>query len=95
MMLDEIPSDVLALKPRKAALVSDVSVPTLYNAMNAGELKSFQVGRARLITIDALREWMRSLEAKAKVPKESKAQRRSSRPKTVHPKPTKRAVVRG
>ena len=52
-------SDRLAVCPEDAATLISVSRPTIYNLINAeGGIKSFTLGRRRLIPVDALRQWV-------------------------------------
>ena len=39
---------------------------TVYEALASGELRSFHVGRRRLISFEAAADWQRTLEAKPK-----------------------------
>lgn len=52
----------LALSPAEAARAAGVGRTTLYLALSAGDLKSFRFGRRRLIRVEALEQWLRSLE---------------------------------
>lgn len=54
---------VLALSPADAARAAGVGRTTLYVALGSGDLKSFRYGRRRLIRVESLNEWLRSLEA--------------------------------
>jgi excisionase family DNA binding protein len=53
----------LALSPAEAARAAGVGRTTLYVALSSGELRSFRYGRRRLIRVESLNEWLRSLEA--------------------------------
>lgn len=48
----------LAYRPNSAARVADVSRDVIFKAIRAGDLRSFKVGGARLISADALRAWV-------------------------------------
>ncbi len=48
----------LAVSVPEATGISGVGKTTLYMAISAGELKSFTVGRRRLILVDDLRAWL-------------------------------------
>lgn len=52
----------LALSPAEAARAAGVGRTTLYVALGSGELRSFRYGRRRLIRVESLDEWLRSLE---------------------------------
>jgi len=50
----------IAVSPAEAARLAGVGRTTLYAALGGGGLSSFKIGKRRLITIDALRDWLRS-----------------------------------
>ena len=52
----------MALSPAEAARLAGVGRTTLYIALGTGELKSFKIGRRRIIRIDALEDWLKRLE---------------------------------
>lgn len=52
----------IAVSPNEAAGLSGVGRTTLYAALSAGELKSIKIGTRRLITVDAIRAWLRRHE---------------------------------
>jgi excisionase family DNA binding protein len=53
---------VLAVSPNEAARLCSIGRTTLYAALSSGELVSVKIGTRRLITIDALRAWLRKHE---------------------------------
>ena len=53
---------VLAVSPNEAARLCGIGRTSLYAAIAKGELKSLKIGTRRLITIDALRDWLRGHE---------------------------------
>ena len=53
---------VLAVAPAEAARIAGVGRTTIYEAMGAGSLRSVKIGKRRLITIEALRAWLRAHE---------------------------------
>ena len=54
------PETRLAVSPAEAARLAGVGRTTLYAALGSGKLASFKIGKRRLITVDALRNWLRS-----------------------------------
>ncbi len=56
---------VLAVSPNEAARLCSIGRTTLYAALSSGELKSVKIGTRRLITIEALRAWLRNHEQTA------------------------------
>ncbi|WP_146348531.1 helix-turn-helix domain-containing protein [Falsiphaeobacter marinintestinus] len=56
---------VLAVSPNEAARLCSIGRTTLYAALSSGELKSVKIGTRRLITLDALRDWLKLKEATA------------------------------
>ena len=46
-----------------SAELAGISRATLYKEIKAGRLRTFKVGARRLISIDALRDWIRDREA--------------------------------
>ena len=52
----------LAVSPLEAARLAGVGRTTLYEAIGSGELRSLKIGKRRLITVDALREWLAAAE---------------------------------
>ena len=49
---------VLAVSPNEAARLCSIGRTSLYAAIAKGELRSLKIGTRRLITIDALRNWL-------------------------------------
>ncbi len=56
---------VLAVSPYEAARLCSIGRTTLYAALSSGELKSVKIGTRRLITLEALRDWLKHNEAPA------------------------------
>lgn len=44
---------------------NSISVPTFYKEVNAGRLRTFKVGRKRLVSAAAEREWIADREREA------------------------------
>lgn len=63
-ILNHVPQ-VLAVSPNEAARLCSIGRTTLYAALSSGELKSVKIGTRRLITLDALRAWLKRNEAPA------------------------------
>lgn len=57
-------AQILAVSPNEAARLCSIGRTTLYAALSAGDLKSTKIGTRRLITIDALRDWLKENEQK-------------------------------
>lgn len=55
-------AQILAVSPNEAARICSIGRTTLYAALSTGELKSVKIGTRRLITIDALRAWLKRNE---------------------------------
>lgn len=55
-------AQVLAVSPNEAARLCSIGRTTLYAALSSGNLKSVKIGTRRLITIDALRAWLKQNE---------------------------------
>lgn len=55
-------AQILAVSPNEAARLCSIGRTTLYAALSSGELKSIKIGTRRLITIDALRSWLKMNE---------------------------------
>lgn len=49
----------VAVKPRAAAIMLDVSISTLYELMSASELRSYKDGASRKILVDSIHEYVR------------------------------------
>jgi len=58
-------SQIIAVSPNEAARLCSSGRTTLYAALSSGELKSIKIGTRRLITLEALREWLKRNEAPA------------------------------
>lgn len=52
----------LAVSPAEAARIAGVGRTKLYEALGSGALRSLRIGRRRLITIEALRNWLAAAE---------------------------------
>ena len=52
----------LAVSPGEAARLAGVGRTTLYEAIGSGELRSLKIGKRRLITVEALRDWLAAAE---------------------------------
>ena len=55
-------AQILAVSPNEAARLCSIGRTTLYAALSSGDLKSTKIGTRRLITIDALRAWLKKNE---------------------------------
>ena len=55
-------AQVIAVSPNEAARLCSIGRTTLYEALSSGELKSVKIGTRRLITIDAIKDWLRRNE---------------------------------
>ncbi|MBB95953.1 MAG: DNA-binding protein [Rhodobacteraceae bacterium] len=62
--LNHIPQ-VLAVSPNEAARLCSIGRTTLYAALSSGELKSVKIGTRRIITLEALRDWLKHNETSA------------------------------
>lgn len=58
-------AQILAVSPNEAARLCGIGRTTLYAALSSGNLKSVKIGTRRLITLDALRDWLKRNEAPA------------------------------
>ncbi len=58
-------AQVLAVSPNEAARLCSIGRTTLYAALSSGELKSVKIGTRRLITMEALRDWLKRNETPA------------------------------
>lgn len=58
-------AQILAVSPNEAARICSIGRTTLYAALSSGELKSVKIGTRRLITLDALRNWLKRHETPA------------------------------
>lgn len=59
------PMHPIAVAPNEAARLAGVGRTSLYAAIAKGELKSLKIGTRRLITVEALRVWLRRHEQAA------------------------------
>ncbi|SHH76284.1 helix-turn-helix domain-containing protein [Marivita hallyeonensis] len=59
------PAQILAVSPNEAARLCGIGRTSLYAALSSGELKSVKIGTRRLITIGALRDWLKRNESPA------------------------------
>jgi excisionase family DNA binding protein len=55
-------SFVLVMNIEEAHTVMRVSRQTFYDEVNAGRLRTFMVGRRRLVSVEAIRDWIRDCE---------------------------------
>ncbi len=55
-------AQILAVSPNEAARLCSIGRTTLYASLSSGDLRSVKIGTRRLITIDALREWLKKNE---------------------------------
>lgn len=55
-------AQILAVSPNEAARLCSIGRTTLYAALSSDNLKSVKIGTRRLITIDALRAWLKQNE---------------------------------
>ncbi|MEO9781639.1 MAG: helix-turn-helix domain-containing protein [Sedimentitalea sp.] len=55
-------SQIIAVSPNEAARLCSIGRTTLYAALSSGELKSIKIGTRRLITLEALRDWLKRNE---------------------------------
>lgn len=58
-------AQILAVSPTEAARICSIGRTTLYAALSSGELRSAKIGTRRLITLDALRDWLKRKEISA------------------------------
>jgi excisionase family DNA binding protein len=49
---------VLAVSPAEAGRLAGVGRTTIYQAISWGDLKSLKIGARRLVTVEALRQWL-------------------------------------
>lgn len=56
------PNQLIAVSPNEAARICSIGRTTLYAALTTGELRSIKIGTRRLITIEAIKEWLRNNE---------------------------------
>ena len=55
-------AQILAVSPNEAARLCSIGRTTLYAALSSGDLRSVKIGTRRLITIEALRTWLKKNE---------------------------------
>lgn len=55
-------SQLIAVSPNEAARLCSIGRTTLYAALSSGDLKSVKIGTRRLITLEALRDWLKRNE---------------------------------
>lgn len=68
--MDELPLNLrsspldprLAVSPAEAARLAGIGRTTLYEALGSGALRSLKIGKRRLITIEALKDWLAAAE---------------------------------
>ena len=58
-------SQIIAVSPNEAARLCSIGRTTLYAALSSGDLKSVKIGTRRLITLEALRNWLKRNEVPA------------------------------
>ncbi len=58
-------STALAVTVDEAARITKVSRPSIYVELNSGRLRSFTLGRRRLISLRALKDWIAAREREA------------------------------
>lgn len=58
-------TQIIAVSPNEAARLCSIGRTTLYAALSSGDLKSIKIGTRRLITLEALRDWLKRNEAPA------------------------------
>lgn len=64
--LDEIPAtaaSVIAVSPAEAARLIGLGRTRLYEEISSGALRTFRLGRRRMISIAAIKEWVAKQEA--------------------------------
>lgn len=58
-------TQIIAVSPNEAARLCSIGRTTLYAALSSGDLKSVKIGTRRLITLEALRDWLKRNETTA------------------------------
>lgn len=58
-------SQIIAVSPNEAARLCSIGRTSLYAALSSGDLKSVKIGTRRLITLEALRDWLKRNEVTA------------------------------
>lgn len=56
------PAGRLAVSPSEAARLAGIGRTTLYDAIGTGALRSLKIGNRRLITVEALQDWLEAAE---------------------------------
>lgn len=54
----DAPTEPIATSPREAARLLGVSVPTMYELLMSGRVRSIKVGNRRLVSVASLREFV-------------------------------------
>jgi excisionase family DNA binding protein len=54
----------LAVRPKQAAEMVGLSLSQIWREIDAGRLRTAKAGSARLVPVDALREWLAARAAK-------------------------------
>jgi len=49
---------VLAVSPAEAGRLAGIGRTTIYHAISSGDLKSLKIGARRLVTVEALHQWL-------------------------------------
>lgn len=52
----------LAVSPSEVARLAGIGRTTIYEALGSGALRSLKIGKRRLITIEALKDWLAAAE---------------------------------
>ncbi len=65
----------LAVTVDEAARTIKISRPSIYVELNSGRLRSFTLGRRRLISVKALQEWIAAREHETLTPKSARSKR--------------------
>jgi len=60
--LSEAAMAPLAVSPTDAARLVGIGRTTLFAALKSGDLRSSKVGKRRVVTIEALKEWLSDCE---------------------------------
>lgn len=58
-------AQIIAVSPNEAARLCSIGRTTLYAALSSGELTSVKIVTRRLITLEALRDWLKRNETPA------------------------------
>ncbi len=65
----------LAVTVDEAARITKISRPSIYAELNSGRLRSFALGRRRLISVRALKDWIAERERDTSTPKGARSKR--------------------